>query len=102
MIGNNFSLHQLLHYIKKVKFVNNLGHEMYFDENGDPPGRYEIINWQRDSTGEVQFKSIGSFDSREPSNMQLQLNMSSINWNNENNQVILSFLITRIILFFNM
>jgi len=86
-----FSLPQLLYYVKKVRFVNNLGHEMFFDENGDPPGRYDIINWHRDSTGGVQFKSVGSFDSREPSNMQLQLNMSSINWNNDYNQVIYHF-----------
>ena len=69
-------------------FVNSLGQEMYFDENGDPPARYEIINWQRDRTGEVHFKRVGSFDSSEPSNMQLQLNMNSIIWNNKNNQVI--------------
>jgi len=78
-----FFILQLLHYIKKVRFVTNLGHEMYFDENGDPPGRYEIINCHHDGNGEVKFKTVGSFDSREPSNMQLQLNMSSINLNND-------------------
>ena len=86
-----FSLSQLLYYIKNVRFLNNLGHEMFFDENGDPPGRYEIINCHHDGNGEVKFKTVGSFDSREPSNLQLQLNTSSINWNNENNQVIYHF-----------
>ncbi|XP_053176080.1 extracellular calcium-sensing receptor-like [Scomber japonicus] len=32
--------------IQRVNFRNQFGDNVFFDENGDPPASYEIINWQ--------------------------------------------------------
>nr|XP_023008483.1 extracellular calcium-sensing receptor-like [Maylandia zebra] len=32
--------------LQKVNFINQFGDKVFFDENGDPPASYEIINWQ--------------------------------------------------------
>ncbi len=43
-----------------VNFVDEYGENVFFDENGDPPASYEMINWQlRD--GEVQHVTVGYF-----------------------------------------
>ncbi|XP_072551957.1 extracellular calcium-sensing receptor-like [Salminus brasiliensis] len=47
-------------HLKVVHFVDAFGEEMYFDENGDPPASYELINWQLNE-GEVQHISVGHF-----------------------------------------
>uniref|UniRef100_A0A672PYT8 Extracellular calcium-sensing receptor-like n=1 Tax=Sinocyclocheilus grahami TaxID=75366 RepID=A0A672PYT8_SINGR len=44
----------------RVNFVDEYGENVFFDENGDPPASYEVINWQlRD--GEVQHVIVGYF-----------------------------------------
>uniref|UniRef100_A0A3P8VXW1 G-protein coupled receptors family 3 profile domain-containing protein n=1 Tax=Cynoglossus semilaevis TaxID=244447 RepID=A0A3P8VXW1_CYNSE len=48
--------------LQRVHFVNTFGDSIFFDENGDPPASYEVINWQlRD--GEVHHVSLGHFAS---------------------------------------
>ncbi|XP_077118680.1 extracellular calcium-sensing receptor-like [Ranitomeya variabilis] len=37
---------QLLHYIKQARIRLSSGQELYFDDNGDPPAVYDIVNWQ--------------------------------------------------------
>ncbi|XP_073710062.1 extracellular calcium-sensing receptor [Misgurnus anguillicaudatus] len=32
--------------LQKVNFVDEYGEKVFFDENGDPPASYELINWQ--------------------------------------------------------
>ncbi|XP_025754292.1 LOW QUALITY PROTEIN: extracellular calcium-sensing receptor [Oreochromis niloticus] len=32
--------------LQKVNFINQFGDKVFFDENGNPPASYEIINWQ--------------------------------------------------------
>ncbi|XP_069053557.1 extracellular calcium-sensing receptor-like [Lepisosteus oculatus] len=36
----------VMEQLKRVSFVNRFGEAVYFDENGDPPAAYDIINWQ--------------------------------------------------------
>uniref|UniRef100_A0A8C4TF75 Extracellular calcium-sensing receptor-like n=1 Tax=Erpetoichthys calabaricus TaxID=27687 RepID=A0A8C4TF75_ERPCA len=53
---------QLLHYLKRVNFTNHLGEKVSFDENGEPPALYDIVNWQPTDDGSVKVKTIGIFD----------------------------------------
>ncbi|XP_070399360.1 extracellular calcium-sensing receptor [Nothobranchius furzeri] len=34
------------YHLQRVKFMNQFGDYVFFDENGDPPASYDIINWQ--------------------------------------------------------
>uniref|UniRef100_A0A7N6BAW9 G-protein coupled receptors family 3 profile domain-containing protein n=1 Tax=Anabas testudineus TaxID=64144 RepID=A0A7N6BAW9_ANATE len=40
--------------------------EVYFNENGDPPAKYEIINWQPTKNGVVDFVTVGLYDASLP------------------------------------
>ncbi|XP_029435600.1 extracellular calcium-sensing receptor-like [Rhinatrema bivittatum] len=71
---------QLLHYMKKVRFRNKIGEEMYFDTGGNPPAVYDIINWQQQPDGAIQYKKVGSFDLRVSKGQELFINISAIQW----------------------
>uniref|UniRef100_A0A8C4RUQ8 Extracellular calcium-sensing receptor-like n=1 Tax=Erpetoichthys calabaricus TaxID=27687 RepID=A0A8C4RUQ8_ERPCA len=42
-------------------FANN-GEYVNFDINGDPPARYELVNWQLSINGIIEFVTIGFYD----------------------------------------
>ncbi|XP_053552170.1 extracellular calcium-sensing receptor-like [Bombina bombina] len=81
---------QLLHYIKKVKFNNTAGEEIFFDENGDVPLYVDILNWQLFRNGSSQYVHIGSYDARSPKGQELQIDQNKILWNGGQTQVPLS------------
>lgn len=45
---------QLLDHLKAVNFTNQFEEKVHFDTNGEPVPLYEIINWQRDSNGDMR------------------------------------------------
>ncbi|KAM5171743.1 extracellular calcium-sensing receptor-like [Mantella aurantiaca] len=59
----NFKPWQLLHYMRKVTVKLSNGGELYFDQNGDPPAVYDIVNWQLSPEGTISHLKIGSYDS---------------------------------------
>ncbi|XP_029435572.1 extracellular calcium-sensing receptor-like [Rhinatrema bivittatum] len=83
----NFKPWQLLHYMKKLHFVNKMGEEMYFDNKGDSPAVYDIVNWQPNLDGSIQSVKVGSFDSRASKGQELSINMSAIRWNTQRTEV---------------
>uniref|UniRef100_UPI00358EAF14 extracellular calcium-sensing receptor-like n=1 Tax=Myxine glutinosa TaxID=7769 RepID=UPI00358EAF14 len=87
---NSFEHWQLLQYIRNVNFINDIGELVNFDENGDPPARYELLNWQMDLTGKMRFKVVGAFDSSLAPENQLKVNETDIKWYSWNNQVPIS------------
>uniref|UniRef100_A0A671U6T5 G-protein coupled receptors family 3 profile domain-containing protein n=1 Tax=Sparus aurata TaxID=8175 RepID=A0A671U6T5_SPAAU len=53
-------------HIKEVNFKTKEGDEVYFNENGDPAAKYEIINWQPTENGIVDFVTVGLHDASLP------------------------------------
>ena len=45
---------QLLGYLKMVNFTNQFGEKVNFDDNGEPVPLYDVINWQKDTNGEIR------------------------------------------------
>uniref|UniRef100_A0A8D3BZC7 Olfactory receptor C family, n1 n=1 Tax=Scophthalmus maximus TaxID=52904 RepID=A0A8D3BZC7_SCOMX len=66
-------------HLQKVHFRNQFGDNVLFDENGDPPASYDIINWQlRD--GQVQHVSLGHFASAANGDYKLSVREEEIVW----------------------
>ncbi|XP_029435492.1 extracellular calcium-sensing receptor-like [Rhinatrema bivittatum] len=72
---------EVLHHLRHVHFVTGSGEEVFFDENGDPPALYDILNWQIFPNGTYQCLTVGSFNFSAPQGKQVFLNHSSIIWN---------------------
>uniref|UniRef100_A0A8C5FGP1 G-protein coupled receptors family 3 profile domain-containing protein n=1 Tax=Gadus morhua TaxID=8049 RepID=A0A8C5FGP1_GADMO len=56
----------ILQNIKNIHFKTKEGEEVYFNENGDPAAKYDIINWQPKKDGSVEFVTIGLYDASDP------------------------------------
>ncbi|XP_057695399.1 extracellular calcium-sensing receptor-like [Corythoichthys intestinalis] len=70
---------QVTYHLQRVKFKNQFGDTVYFDENGDPPASYDLINWQlRD--GKVKHVTVGHFISTENGNYELSIQEEEILW----------------------
>ncbi|XP_059187330.1 extracellular calcium-sensing receptor-like [Centropristis striata] len=81
---------KILQHTKKVYFQTKEGDEVYFNENGDPPAKYEIINWQPTENDIVDFVIVGLHDASLPADKQLILQNKSLIWAQNSQQVPLS------------
>uniref|UniRef100_A0A1B8Y7Y4 G-protein coupled receptors family 3 profile domain-containing protein n=1 Tax=Xenopus tropicalis TaxID=8364 RepID=A0A1B8Y7Y4_XENTR len=72
-----FKQWQLNALMRHVKFRTSSGDQIYFEDNGDPPARYDILKlfFFRDKT--VQSIKVGSFDSSRSDGDQLFINNSA-------------------------
>ncbi|XP_056425663.1 extracellular calcium-sensing receptor-like [Hyla sarda] len=80
----DFASWQLLYYMKKARVTLSNGKDFYFDENGDPPAIYDIVNWQLNPEGIMQHKKIGSYDTMASPGQVFTINTSAILWNTGN------------------
>ncbi|KAM3924633.1 extracellular calcium-sensing receptor-like [Leptodactylus fuscus] len=81
---------QLLYYMKKVRLKLSGGRELYFDENGDPPAVYDIVNWQMSPEGTIQQIKVGSYDAAASTGGFFTINTSLLLWATEDHQVPMS------------
>ncbi|XP_029435782.1 vomeronasal type-2 receptor 26-like [Rhinatrema bivittatum] len=72
---------QLNQYIKEVHFKTHDGDEIFFDEKGNVPAHYDIINWLLLPNGSFISSSVGNFNLSASSGQQLFVNQSAILWN---------------------
>ncbi|XP_043925814.1 vomeronasal type-2 receptor 26-like [Protopterus annectens] len=72
---------KLLQHVKNIRFQGKNGEVVYFDSNGDPPARYDILNFQLFSNGTSRYTQVGSFDSSAPEGQEININQSAILWN---------------------
>uniref|UniRef100_A0AAQ6IB42 G-protein coupled receptors family 3 profile domain-containing protein n=1 Tax=Anabas testudineus TaxID=64144 RepID=A0AAQ6IB42_ANATE len=64
VIGS-FNVPQILTELKKVNFSQN-GYHVSFDDNGDPVAMYELVNWQKSSSGSLEMVTVGYYDASLP------------------------------------
>lgn len=70
-----------------MRFKTGEGEEVYFDTNGDPAAKYEVINWQTSKEHQHEFVTVGLYDSTFSVHDRLNVNMTSILWAQNTNKV---------------
>nr|XP_014354373.1 PREDICTED: extracellular calcium-sensing receptor-like [Latimeria chalumnae] len=78
---------QLLHYVKNVHFINKLGEEIYFDEKGNSPAVYDIVNWQVTTDGRLKCVEVGIINFSAPPGKDFIVNNSALTWNGGDMQI---------------
>ncbi|KAM5171748.1 extracellular calcium-sensing receptor-like [Mantella aurantiaca] len=84
---HSFTSWQLLYYMKRVEVTLSSGREFYFDENGDPPAVYDIVNWQMTPEGTIKQVKVGSYDTTATSDQVFTVNSSFLLWATEDQKV---------------
>ncbi|KAF7234880.1 Vomeronasal type-2 receptor 26, partial [Varanus komodoensis] len=86
MSGQGYSVYNavytVLHtFLRNVRFNNSAGEEIYFDDNGDLAGRYDIINLVTFPNRSFQRIQVGKMDPEAPAGKGFLINGSAIVWN---------------------
>lgn len=82
---------QVLESLQSVNFTMPSGERVYFNANGDPTAKYELVNWQKNSAGDITFVSVGYYDSSLPTDKQFVMNPVSIAWAGNSNMVSMEY-----------
>uniref|UniRef100_F7AT11 G-protein coupled receptors family 3 profile domain-containing protein n=1 Tax=Xenopus tropicalis TaxID=8364 RepID=F7AT11_XENTR len=77
---SSFHPWHLLQYIKKVNFKTPAGNRVFFDESGNPPAIYDIVNWHLTSQGSLGQITVGKYDLSAPNGKSLNVDNGLINW----------------------
>ncbi|XP_047678510.1 extracellular calcium-sensing receptor-like [Tachysurus fulvidraco] len=73
--------------LQKIHFNTTTGEDVFFDENGDPAARYELLNWQQGKDGNMMYVKVGFYDGSLQTHLQLSFNNISISWAHNKPQV---------------
>ncbi|XP_056622654.1 extracellular calcium-sensing receptor-like [Triplophysa dalaica] len=71
---------QMVQALKKANFTLKFGDRVWFDSTGAAVAQYEVVNWQQDSDGSIQFKAVGYYDASMPPDQRFVLNTENIIW----------------------
>ncbi|XP_069072180.1 extracellular calcium-sensing receptor-like [Pleurodeles waltl] len=83
----DFQPWQVLHYIKSVQIQTIDGARQYFDERGNPPAQYDVINWQLDAEGILQQTRVGSYGSTTTLQQSLVIDVGALQWVSMDTQI---------------
>ncbi|XP_069495784.1 extracellular calcium-sensing receptor-like [Ambystoma mexicanum] len=78
---------QILHYLRNQHFTTRSGHEIFFDENGDAPATFNIVNIQISQEDEFQVINVGKIDHKATEGKEVTITMSSILWSGGSSEV---------------
>ncbi|XP_033024088.1 extracellular calcium-sensing receptor-like [Lacerta agilis] len=78
---------KLLHYLRKVRFKNKVGEEVSFDQHGDPPALFDVLNTRLPSTKQFQAVPVGQIAFSPSQGEELKVDDSAIMWTGGNTQV---------------
>uniref|UniRef100_A0A3P9PBC6 Extracellular calcium-sensing receptor-like n=1 Tax=Poecilia reticulata TaxID=8081 RepID=A0A3P9PBC6_POERE len=70
---------EVTYHLQRVNFRNRFGDDVFFDENGNPPASYDVINWQL-RNGQVQHVTLGHFTSTKHGEYTLSIQEDRIVW----------------------
>lgn len=76
-----------MYYLKNLRFTVPYTREEISFNDGEVPGFYEILNWQRASDGGVAYTRVGHYNSTALAGTRLYIANSSIIWHNDMLQV---------------
>lgn len=82
---------QVLNALREVSFFTETGEKVFFDKNGDPAARYDLLNWQQGEDGTTKFVKVGFYDASLQPEFQLSFNNISIVWAKNQHQVLFFF-----------
>uniref|UniRef100_A0A3B3DAM2 Olfactory receptor C family, h1 n=1 Tax=Oryzias melastigma TaxID=30732 RepID=A0A3B3DAM2_ORYME len=71
---------EIVKHIQNVNFSLPSGERVYFDEKGDPAATYQLVNWQRNSAGDIVFVVVGSYDASLQNGKEFTMNGLNITW----------------------
>ncbi|XP_036441384.1 extracellular calcium-sensing receptor-like [Colossoma macropomum] len=74
-----FTPWQILDQLKRVNFTTKNGFQVSFDSNGDPVAVYDLIDWQVNEDGAMDFVTVGHYDSSKPKGQEFSLSRA-ISW----------------------
>ncbi|XP_053356878.1 extracellular calcium-sensing receptor-like [Clarias gariepinus] len=86
-LADNQKPWQVVNNLKKLSFTTTTDEKVFFDENGDPAARYDVLNWQQDNDGKIVFVKVGFYDASLQGHIQLSFNNISIVWAHNEPQV---------------
>ncbi|XP_056334302.1 extracellular calcium-sensing receptor-like [Danio aesculapii] len=69
---------QVFDQLKQAHFSKN-NYSVSFDANGDPVAVYELVNWQLQEDGSIDFVTVGKYDASQSVGQEFSLN-SAIIW----------------------
>uniref|UniRef100_A0A3P9J708 G-protein coupled receptors family 3 profile domain-containing protein n=1 Tax=Oryzias latipes TaxID=8090 RepID=A0A3P9J708_ORYLA len=76
---------QVLDALKKVNFTKN-GYPVSFDANGDPVAVYELVNWQKGQSGNIELVTVGFYNASLPINKEFHIDRN-LTWMDGQQQV---------------
>ncbi|XP_029027505.1 extracellular calcium-sensing receptor-like [Betta splendens] len=77
----------ILPTLRHINFKTKEGDEVYFNEDGGPPAKYDIIHWRPTEHGVVDFVTVGLYDASLPEDKQLSLLNMTLYWAQNSTQV---------------
>ncbi|KAM9318694.1 extracellular calcium-sensing receptor-like [Pholidichthys leucotaenia] len=73
---------QVLQYLSIVNFTTKEGERVYFNNEGESPARYELVNLQITNRGTMEGKTVGIYDASLPESQQFIMNRIPVVWGN--------------------
>ncbi|XP_042611591.1 extracellular calcium-sensing receptor-like [Cyprinus carpio] len=71
---------QVRHSLQSINFTTPGGENVFFDNNGDSPARYELINLQSVNKGKMKVETIGYYDASFPKGQRFSMNNVQVVW----------------------
>lgn len=81
--------------MQSIHFTTPGGENVFFDNSGDSPARYELINLQSVNKGKIEVETIGYYDASLPKGQRFSMNNVQVVWKEGKNKVGLSSFISK-------